>query len=33
MEIMVKLTHNVCSGSRGMPPATLKRLAPRNVAM
>ncbi len=30
---VVKLTHNVCSGSSGMPPARLKRLAPRNVAM
>jgi len=33
MDSMVKLTHNVCSGSNGMPRAMLKMLAPRNVAM
>jgi len=32
MDSMVKLTHNVCSGSSGMPSAMLKMLAPRNVA-
>jgi hypothetical protein len=33
MDSMVKLTHNVCSGSSGMPLAMLTMLAPRNVAM
>jgi hypothetical protein len=30
---MVKLTHNVCSGSSGMPRAMLKMAAPRKVMM
>jgi hypothetical protein len=33
MDSMVKLTHNVCSGSSGMPLAMLKMLAARNVRM
>jgi hypothetical protein len=34
MDSMVKLTHNVCSGSSGMPSAMLKKtLAPGTVAM
>jgi hypothetical protein len=30
---MVKLTHNVCRGSSGMPAAMLKMAAPRKVMM
>jgi hypothetical protein len=30
---MVKLTHNVCSGRSGSPPAMLKMLADRNVSV
>ena len=30
---VVKLTHSACSGRSGVPPARLKRLAPKNVAM
>jgi hypothetical protein len=33
MDSMVKLTHNVCSGSSGMPWAILKMAAPRKVIM
>ena len=33
MDRVVKLTHSVCSGSSGSPPAMLKMLADRNVMM
>jgi hypothetical protein len=33
MDSMVKLTHSVCSGRSGSPPAMLKMLADRNVMM
>jgi len=33
MDKVVKLTHSVCSGSSGMPLATLKMLADRKVMM